>query len=79
MYIIIIPVIGVTAYFVAELLPEMAQTRRGRSVVSDVKNVLDPDREYRERRRQVELSGTPAAKAASSATGMTPRSFFRLT
>ena len=64
MYIIMIPVIGVSAYFVAELLPEMAHTRRGRSVVSDVKNVLDPDREYRERRRQVELAGTPAAKAA---------------
>lgn len=47
-----------------EILPEFAYTRRGRRVAGDVKTILDPDREYRERKAQVELSGTPAAKAA---------------
>jgi hypothetical protein len=63
-YVILIPGIGPIAYFLFEVLPDMANTRRGRRVLVDVRTVLDPDREYRERRQQVELSGTPAAKAA---------------
>lgn len=64
-YIIaLVPGVGCLAYFLFEILPELADTRRGRRVVGDVRTILDPDREYRERLRQVELSGTPAAKAA---------------
>ncbi|MEQ1865735.1 MAG: tetratricopeptide repeat protein [Micropepsaceae bacterium] len=63
-YVLMLPGIGPVAYFLFEILPEMANTRRGRKVVIDVGAVLDPDREYRERRAQVEMSGTPAAKAA---------------
>jgi hypothetical protein len=65
MYILLLlPGLGSAAYFLMEILPELAGTRRGRKVFGDVATVLDPDREYRERRRQVEISGTPAAKAA---------------
>lgn len=64
-YIIaLIPGVGCLAYFLFEILPELADTRRGRKVAGDVSTLLDPDREYRERRAQVELSGTPAAKSA---------------
>jgi hypothetical protein len=63
-YILLIPGVGPVAYTIMELVPSLAHTRRGRSVVTDVKTILDPDREYRERRQQVETSGTPAAKAA---------------
>lgn len=63
-YVLMVPGIGPVAYFLFEILPEMADTRRGRKVVVDVGAVLDPDREYRERRAEVEMSGTPAAKAA---------------
>lgn len=62
--LLLLPGIGSAAYFFVEILPELASTRRGQKVASDISTVLDPDREYRERKAQVELSGTPAAKAA---------------
>ena len=55
--LLLLPGIGSAAYFFVEILPEMASTRRGQRVVGDIATVLDPDREYRERRAQVELSG----------------------
>jgi hypothetical protein len=64
LYICAIPGIGPLAYFLFVLLPDMADTRRGRKVVVNVQTVLDPDGEYRKRRKQVELTGTPANKAA---------------
>lgn len=62
--LLLLPGLGSAAYFFVEVLPELAGTRRGRKVIGDVVTILDPDREYRERKAQVELSGTPAAKAA---------------
>ncbi len=62
--ILLLPGIGPLAYVAFEILPGMAQTRRGRGVAVNIATVLDPDREYRERRAQVELTGTPAAKAS---------------
>jgi hypothetical protein len=62
--LLLLPGLGSLAYFLVEILPELAQTRRGRRVAGDMQTILDPDREYRERKAQVELSGTPAAKAA---------------
>ena len=62
--IVFLPLVGSIAYFFVEVLPEVANTRRARRVFTDVQTVLDPDREFRERKAQVELSGTPAAKAA---------------
>jgi hypothetical protein len=62
--LLLLPGIGSAAYFFVEILPDLASTRRGQRVVSDISTVLDPDRDYRERRAQVELTGTPAAKAA---------------
>lgn len=65
MYILLLlPGIGSAAYFLFEILPEIAGTRRARGVMGNISTVLDPDREYRERKAQVELTGTPAAKAA---------------
>jgi hypothetical protein len=62
--LLLLPGLGSAAYFFVEVLPELAGTRRGRKVIGDVATILDPDREYRERKAQVELTGTPAAKAA---------------
>jgi hypothetical protein len=62
--IIFLPLVGSIAYFLVEILPGMANDRRAQKVFSDVKTIIDPDREYRDRKAQVELSGTPAAKAA---------------
>lgn len=63
-YILLLPGVGPAAYFLSEILPELANNRRARRVVSDVGTVFDPDREFRERRAEVELTGSPAAKAA---------------
>jgi hypothetical protein len=62
--LLLLPGLGSLAYFLVEILPGLASTRRSQRVMSDLSTVLDPDREYRERKAQVELSGTPAAKAA---------------
>lgn len=65
LYIIMLaPGIGPAAYVLFEILPDMANTRRGRRVFTDVRTILDPDREYRERQAEVDMSGTPAAKVA---------------
>jgi hypothetical protein len=62
--IVFLPLVGCIAYFVVEILPGMANTRRGRQVFTDVRTILDPDREFRERKAEVELTGTSGAKAA---------------
>lgn len=62
--IMLVPGVGPAAYVIFEILPDMANTRRGRRVVTDVRTILDPDREYRERQAEVELAGTPSAKVA---------------
>ena len=62
--LLLLPGIGSAAYFFVEILPDLANTRRGRKAFLDVRTVIDPDREYRERKAEVEMSGTPAAKAA---------------
>jgi hypothetical protein len=62
--LLLLPGLGSAAYFFVEILPDLANTRRGRKVMVDVTTVLDPDREFRDRKAEVELTGTPAAKAA---------------
>jgi hypothetical protein len=63
-YVIMIPGIGPVVYFVSEILPEMAQTRGGQKVALDIRTVLDPDRDFRERKEAAEMTQTPATKAA---------------
>lgn len=62
--IVFLPMVGCAAYFLVEILPTLANNRRSRKVFTDVTTLIDPDREFRERKAQVELTGTPAAKAA---------------
>lgn len=62
--IVFLPLVGSIAYFLVEILPGMANTRRSRQVFSDVRTIIDPDREFRERKAEVELTGTSGAKAA---------------
>ena len=63
-YVIMIPGIGPAAYFMFEILPDMAKSRGGQKVAMDLRTVLDPDREFRERKAEAELTQTPATKAA---------------
>lgn len=63
-FIIMIPGFGPAAYFLFEILPDLAQTRGGQKVAADIRTVLDPEREFRERKAAAELASTPATKAA---------------
>jgi len=64
MYIIMIPGIGPVAYFLFEMLPDMARTRGGQKVALDIRAVLDPNRDFNERKAEAEMTQTPATKAA---------------
>jgi hypothetical protein len=59
-----VPLIGSIAYVLFELLPEVAQSRRAQKVASDVRDVIDPDREFRQRRDRAEQADTVDAKLA---------------
>lgn len=60
--LLFVPFAGSIAYIVFELLPELANSRRSRKVVSDLRTVVDPDREYRQLGERAMLSGTVDTK-----------------
>lgn len=50
MYILIfVPLVGSIAYVVFELLPELANTRRARRVSANIGDLIDPNKEWRQR------------------------------
>jgi hypothetical protein len=62
--IVFVPVVGMAAYFFAELLPELVQSRTARQAASGVVKALNPGKELREALRRVEITPTAANKAA---------------
>ncbi len=62
MILVFVPLIGSIAYVLFELLPEMANSRRGRQVVTDLRTVVDPDRDWREKSQRVQESDTVDSK-----------------
>ena len=62
--IIFVPAIGMAAYFFAELLPELMQSRTARQAASGVAKALNPGKELREALRRVEITPTAENKAA---------------
>jgi hypothetical protein len=65
MYIVIFaPMIGMLAYFVVEVLPELMGTRTARGAVAGVGRALDPGRAVREAERNLAMTPTTAHKAA---------------
>jgi len=60
--IILVPPLGSVIYLIVVLLPSME--RAGQHAAHNVSKVLDPDRDYRERVRQVEIVGSADAKKA---------------
>lgn len=57
-----VPLLGSIAYVVIELLPELAQMRGARKVASDIRTVIDPDRDLRDRLQQARLTDSADAK-----------------
>ncbi len=63
LYILVfVPVFGAIAYVLFELVPELAGTRRARTVQTNIGTIIDPNREWRERVRQAELVDSVDAK-----------------
>ncbi len=62
--IVFVPVVGMAAYFFAELLPELTRSRAARQAASGVVKALNPGKELREALRRVEITPTVENKAA---------------
>ena len=62
MVIVFLPLIGSLIYLFMELIPDMMTTRQAHSVKRGLQNVTDPNREYRARKREVEMVGSADAK-----------------
>lgn len=60
--LIFVPLVGSIAYILFELLPELANSRRSRKVVTDLRTVVDPDREWRRLGQQAMESDTVETK-----------------
>ena len=62
MVIVFLPMIGSLIYLFMELIPDMMTTRQAHSVKRGLQNVADPNRDFRARKRDVEMVGTADAK-----------------
>ncbi len=58
MLILFVPMIGMIAYFLVEILPDMSRGRAARSAASGIIKIFDPERGYREAFRQVQIAST---------------------
>jgi hypothetical protein len=58
MLILFMPMVGMIAYFLIEILPELMRSRTARNTSSGVVRIFDPERDYRAAWRQVQIAGT---------------------
>jgi hypothetical protein len=58
MLILFMPMVGMIAYFLIEILPELTRSRAARNAGSGVVRMFDPERDYRAACRQVQIAGT---------------------
>lgn len=62
--IMMVPLLGTAAYIIMEILPDAAQSRRGRQVQSTISDVVAPDREFHRRREAAMAIDSVDAKRA---------------
>src|ERR1700732_1643614 len=67
MLILVLPMGGMIAYFRIEILPDLTRSRTARSTVAGVVKIFDPERDYREALRQVQIAGTTENRAILAA------------
>lgn len=60
MAIAFLPMIGVVAYFIVEIMPNLSRDRRVRQAKANIADSIDPERRVRESRDAVEFSDTIA-------------------
>ena len=61
--VVFVPVIGMAAYFFAEILPELMGGRTARRAASGMAQALDPGRNLREAQQRVQITPTAENKA----------------
>lgn len=65
--IVFLPIVGMGAYFLVEMLPEIAGSRPARHAAQGFVRTLDPGRNLRDAARQVQIAPTARNKAALAA------------
>src|SRR5262245_24673899 len=61
--VMFLPVAGMIAYFIMEILPELMGGQTARRAATGVVNLVDPERGYRDAWRAVEIADTAANRA----------------
>jgi hypothetical protein len=61
--ILFLPMAGMLAYFVVEIVPAMFGSRTGRRAAAQVGKFLDPEKDYRAAQRAVQISATVETKS----------------
>lgn len=67
MLILFLPMAGMIAYFLVEIVPEFTRSRAARSAAAGVVKMFDPERDYREALRQVQVAATTENRAVLAA------------
>ena len=62
--VVFAPMVGMIAYFVVEILPELSGSRTARSAAAGMGRALDPGRAVREAERNLAMTPTAGNKAA---------------
>jgi hypothetical protein len=65
--VVFVPVVGMAAYFLAEILPDLMHSRTGRDAASGVARALNPGKGLRDAIRAVEITPTTENKARLAA------------
>ena len=61
--LVLLPLVGMLAYLLVELLPDLLRSRATRSAMRGMQRVVDPDRDLRQASATAALSDTVVAKA----------------
>jgi hypothetical protein len=61
--VVFLPVVGMATYFIAEMVPELMQSRRARQAAAGVAKALNPGKSLREAQRRCEITPTAENKA----------------
>lgn len=65
--VVFVPVVGMAAYFLAEILPELVHSRPARRAAASIEKTVDPGRRLRAAIQRVDISPTTENKAALAA------------
>jgi hypothetical protein len=65
--VVFVPVVGMAAYFFAEILPELMHSRRARQAAAGIEKAVNPGRRLREALRRAHVTPTTENQAALAA------------